>query len=145
MWRNYVICVLIGLLLAVSASSVMLLRQMRTAQSDANTQRQRALAAEATSAALQQQRPTSAPATGNPVVTTTSTPAALGAVPLAAPTLVPAPTVASADSPVLQQIQADVVKLRGLQLKSSVPIQFLDQAALQRLYVDRFNQDYLPS
>jgi hypothetical protein len=167
MWRNYVICVLIGLLLAVSASSVMLLRQTQLAQSDASTQRQRAVAAEATSSALRQQRPTSAPTptsaatrssaptpssaqatnsapvTGNPIVTPTS--AAFGAPPLAAPTLVPAPTVTSADSPVLQQIQADIVKLRGLQPKTSVPIRFLDQAALQTLYVDRFNQDYSPS
>jgi hypothetical protein len=35
--------------------------------------------------------------------------------------------------------------LRGLQPKIDVPVRFLDQAALQRMYLDRFNQDYLPS
>jgi hypothetical protein len=45
----------------------------------------------------------------------------------------------------LQQIQDQVATLRGLQPKRDVPLRFLDQAALQRYFVDRFNQDYLPN
>jgi hypothetical protein len=59
-------------------------------------------------------------------------------VPTSVPTITDAATL-------LQQIERDVVILRGLQPKVDVPVRALDQAALQRLYVDRFNQDYLPS
>ena len=55
MWRNYVICVLVGLLIATSLSSLTLLRQSQTTQSQTDQVRQRAVAAEATSASLQQQ------------------------------------------------------------------------------------------
>ncbi|HEY2596709.1 MAG TPA: hypothetical protein VGK33_22675, partial [Chloroflexota bacterium] len=92
---------------------------------------------------------------GNAIVTppaanagATPTPRSVSVAPAAAaPTTiaVPAPTVTSGDSPVIQQIETDVVNLRGLQPKNTVPIQFLDQNALNGLYVDRFNQDYLPN
>src|SRR6516164_7299287 len=81
MWRNYVICVLIGLLIAVTVSSIVLLRQTQTTQSDLNSLRQRAVAAEATSSSLQQQvdqrsraTPTTA-ASGNASVGADATPA----------------------------------------------------------------------
>jgi hypothetical protein len=151
MWRNYVICVLIGLLVAVSASSITLLRQNQVAQSDANGLRQRAAAAESTRTSLQQQldqlssTPTTQPR-GNPIVT--PTPRSVSVVPVAPlPTpAAPAPGIAvtNGDSPVLRQIESDVANLRGLQPKTAVPVQLLDQAALQKLYLDRFNEDYLP-
>src|SRR5438105_13161620 len=56
MWRNYLICVLLGLLLATSVTSITLLRQSTAVQSDADRLRQRAVAAESTSASLQQQQ-----------------------------------------------------------------------------------------
>ncbi|MBV9577412.1 MAG: hypothetical protein JO057_02355 [Chloroflexi bacterium] len=196
MWRNYVICVLIGLLIATSLSSLTLLRQTQTTQSQTDQLRQRAVAAEATSSSLQQQVNArsggSVTDTGNPIVTPSSagsnsgsnpTPPAgnaivtqpasnanpsTGAAPIGnapassnTPTpqsvsiantaprpttaAVPEPTVTSPDSPVLLQIESDVVNLRGLQPKDPVPIQFLDQTALDNLYADRFNQDYSPS
>jgi hypothetical protein len=148
MWRNYVICVLIGLLIATSVSSLVLLRQSQVIQADLSSSRQRAVAAEATRSSLQQQldqrtaaAPTSAPA-GNAIVTSTPQPVTAPTAP-AAP--VPTLSVTSSNDPVLQQIEAQVVQLRGLQPKESVPIQMLDQAALQRMYMNRFNQDYLPS
>ena len=55
MWRNYVICVLIGLLIATSVTSLNLFRQTQSDQSANAALRQRALAAEATSSAVQQQ------------------------------------------------------------------------------------------
>src|SRR5207244_6859426 len=60
---------------------------------------------------------------------------------------VPVPTVAvsGGDAALLQQIETNVATLRGLQPKAQVPLRFLDQPALQRYFVDRFNQDYLPS
>jgi hypothetical protein len=166
MWRNYVICVLIGLLIAVSVSSIVLLRQTQTSQSDLNSLRQRAVAAEATSSSLQQRvdqgasaRPTSA-ASGNAATTPTSaplgnaivgaagtpTPRSVAVAPTTRP-VVPVPTLAipSSGDPALQQIEAQVVALRGLQPKAAVPVQMLDQAALQRLYLQRFDQEYLPS
>jgi len=153
MWRNYVICVLIGLLVATSLSSLVLLRQSQTTQADLNGFRQRAVAAEATRTSLQQVvdqgAPTSAPA-GNPIVSPNATPTPVSvsaAAPAPTRQVAPVPTLAinSSDNPVLQQIEAEVVDLRGLQPKVAVPIKMLDQAALQRMYADRFNQDYLPS
>ncbi|MDQ6670589.1 MAG: hypothetical protein M3069_07515 [Chloroflexota bacterium] len=132
MWRNYVICVLIGLLLVSTGGSVVLTRQVITTQADADRLRQRLAASESARASLQQQldRLASAQTPGAP-----ATPGA------------PVPTVAvggSADQAVFQRIEDDVAGLRGLQPKSQVPLRFLDQAALQRYFVDRFNQDYLP-
>jgi hypothetical protein len=168
MWRNYVICVLIGLLIATSLSSLTLLRQSQTTRSQTDQLLQRAVAAEATSASLQQQvdglkGATPTPEAGNAIVTpaagnpkaasapgsgATPTPQSVAVAPVAPrPTIAsaPAPTVTSADSPLIQQIESDVVSLRGLQPKDPVPVQFLDQHALNKLYLDRFNQGYLPT
>lgn len=134
MWRNYVICVLIGLLLVSTGGSVLLTRQMLAAQADADRLRQRAATAESARAGLQQQLDQLKVATPG----ARATPAAVAA---------PAPGIAigGPDRAVLQQIEDEVSGLRGLQPKSEVPLRFLDQAALQRYFVDRFNQDYLPS
>jgi hypothetical protein len=131
MWRTYVICVLVGLLIAAAVGSAALVRQASSAQSDADRLRQRLVAAQSTQTALQQQVDQINLATPGP---RTSTPAGV-------------PTVAAATSveTVLQQIEDQVVSLRGLSLKSPVPLRFLDQPALERYFVDRFNQDYLPS
>jgi len=143
MWRNYVICVLIGLLLATSVSSVTLLRQSTAVQSDADRLRQRAVAAESTTTSLQQQIDRSQAAAATPAAQTVSTvPAGPRATPVAAPA--PAVGVIGPDSPILQQIEDNVATLRGLQPKSPVSVRLLDQSALQRMYVDRFNHDYLP-
>src|SRR5438876_11235717 len=55
MWRSYVICVLSGLLVVSTGGSVLLMRQVVSAQSDANRVRQRLAAAESAQASLQQQ------------------------------------------------------------------------------------------
>jgi hypothetical protein len=154
MWRNYVICVLVGLLIAVSLGGLNVLRQNLTTQSQTDQLRQRAVAAEATSASLQQQvtqlQSAATPDAGNRIVTqaaVTPTPQSVSIANIAPrPTTVaaPAPTVTSADSPVLQQIESDVVNLRGLQPKNPVPIQFLEQTALNNRYLDQFNADYSP-
>jgi hypothetical protein len=117
MWRTYVICVLIGLLLVSTGGNVLLTRQLLAAQTDADRLRQRLANA-----------PTPAPTTAP-----------------AAPA-VPQPTIAASlpDRLPLQQIEDQVAVLRGLQPKAQVPVRFLDQAALQQYFVDRFNQDYLP-
>ena len=116
MWRNYVICVLIGLLLVSSGSSVVLLRQVMATQGEVDRLRQQVRQAAAA--------PTTVPA------------------PLAAP--VPTIQVSGADTALLRQIEADVASLRGLQPRAAVPLRFLDQQALERYFVDKFNQDYLP-
>ena len=133
MWRYYVICVLIGLLLVSTGGSVLLTRQMLSAQSDADRLRQRVAAAESAQASLQQQidqlksaRPVRARRRGVPRPD-------------------PDRRHGGPDRALLQRIEDDVSGLRGLQPKSQVPLRFLDQAALQRYFVDRFNQDYLPS
>jgi hypothetical protein len=140
MWRNYVICVLIGLLLATSVTSLNLFRQTQAQQSDTTALRQRAVAAEATRSSLEDQLDQRNGATPTPQAVNI-----VPAAPRSTPVAAPAPTVTSGDSPILKQIEADVVKLRGLQPKSTVPVKLLDQTALQRLYLDRFNEDYLPS
>ena len=116
MWRNYVISVLIGLLLVSSGSSVVLLRQVISTQDEVARLRQQARQV------------------ANPTAT---------AVPVAAP--VPTVQVSGADSALVQQIEGDVAGLRGLQPRASVPLRFLDQQALQRYFLDKFNQDYLPN
>jgi hypothetical protein len=125
MWRNYVICLLIGLLLATSVSSANLLRQTQSQQAELNSLRQRVAAAST--------EPTATPQTVSiaPVGT---------AQPTSAP--LPEPTVTSADSPIIQDIEAQVATLRGLQPKQAVPILFLNQQALRQKYLQRFNQDY---
>jgi hypothetical protein len=139
MWRNYVICVLIGLLLVSSGSSLVLLRQVITTQGEVDRLRQQVRLA--TSAAAP--NPTAAAAT--PV----ADPAAAAATPVADPTgsvVAPLPTVAVSglDTALLSQIETDVASLRGLQPRAPVPLRFLDQQALQRYFLDKFNQDYLP-
>jgi hypothetical protein len=132
MWRTYVICVLVGLLIAATVGSAVLVRQAGSAQSDADQLRQRLVAAQSTQASLQQQ--VDQINLGTPGPRTSATPAAA------------VPTVAAVTSveDVLQQIEDQVSTLRGLTLKSPVPLRFLDQQALARYFVDRFNQDYLP-
>ena len=154
MWRTYVICVLIGLLLvATSLSSLTLLRQSPDTASRRPTScasgpspprrparacSSRSTGSSATARGRQRHR------AATPAATATATPQSgrhRQHRRRAPPPSPPAPTVTSADSPVLQQIETDVVNLRGLQPKSDVPLQFLDQAALSQLYfVDRFNQ-----
>ncbi len=137
MWRNLLICVLIGLLIATSSSSLYLLRQSSAAQADAAAQRQRAVAAESTRTSLQQQP---APA-GDQIVQQPAT-----SVPAGAPRITaPVPTVSATGSDVnslLQQIEANVINLRGLQPKTVVPVKMMDQTSLQALYLQQFNNDY---
>jgi hypothetical protein len=132
MWRTYVICVLIGLLLVSAGSDVLLLRQTLVQQADNDRLRARLAAAEGNQNALRQQIDQLKLAAASPT---------------ANPPAVPLPTVAVAPSDLapLQQIQRDVAFLRGLQPKQDVPFQFLDQAALHRYFADRFERDYLPS
>lgn len=131
MWRTYVICVLIGLLLVSSGSSIVLLRQVITTRAEVDRLRQQ-LRLAATPSAVS-------------AVSTVSTVSGVSGV--ATTPAVPAPTVtlSSSNTELLQRIETDVATLRGLQPKSSVPVRLLDQAALQQFFVDRFNQDYLPS
>jgi predicted membrane-bound mannosyltransferase len=53
MWRTYVICVLVGLLIAAAVGSAALVRQASSAQSEADGLRQRLIAAQSTQTALQ--------------------------------------------------------------------------------------------
>jgi hypothetical protein len=120
MWKSYVISVLIGLLIVSIGLNVALTRQVATTQSDTDRLRSRLAAVAATATAF---------------------------TPALAPTRIGVPTltVRGVDRALLQQIENDVVALRGLKPTGDVPLQFLDQAALQRYFVDRFNRDYLPS
>jgi hypothetical protein len=135
-WRTYVICVLLGLLLVATGGSVVLTRQVLSAQADADRLRQRVAASESAQSKLQQQldQLSRAQASGG---TTSPTPSAVGAP-------VPTVDVSGPTRALLQRIEDQVAGLRGLQPKNQVPLRILDQAALQRYFVDRFNQDYLP-
>jgi hypothetical protein len=57
--------------------------------------------------------------------------------------VVQTPVISTSD--LLRQIESDIAALRGLQPRTDVQVHFLDQAALQRLYLDRFDRDYEPS
>jgi len=136
MWRTAVILVLVGLLVVSTGGNVFLLRQALDAQStraEADRLRQRAVAAEATRGTLQseiEQMRSATPAAGGPAV--------------------PVPTVAAQpqagpDRALLQRIQGQVARLRGLQPKSEVALHFLDQQALQKYFLENFERDYLPN
>jgi hypothetical protein len=137
MWRTYVICVLTGLLLVSTGSSILIMREVVSVQADADRMRQRMVAAEGAQANLQQQidQLKAAQASGAPQPQPTPSVAA-----------VPVPTVAAPASAqsTLQQIEDEVAGIRGLLPRNQVPLQFLDRQALQRYFVDRFNADYLP-
>jgi hypothetical protein len=141
MWRTYVICVLLGLLLVSTGGDVLLTRQVLGQQSDVDRLRARLTAAETQQSNLQQQidqlkaASPSAGGAGGPAAPAPSAPLA------PVPTLV----ISGSDRALLQQIEDDVSGLRGLAPLRDVPLRFLDQAALQRYFVDRFNADYLPS
>lgn len=132
MWRTYVICVLIGLLLVSTGGNVLLMRQVLQAQSDTAQVQKRLAAAESAQNNLQAQIDQLKVAAESQAAT---------------PTKVPLPTVApnGVSEALLKQIESDVAGLRGLEPKRDVPLQFLDQQALRRYFVDRFNNDYLPS
>ncbi|HEV7662365.1 MAG TPA: hypothetical protein VGQ62_02425 [Chloroflexota bacterium] len=136
MWRTYVICVLVGLLLVSTGSNIWMTRLLISQQSDSDKLRARLTAAETQQNRLQQQL--------DQLQTS-------GAVPRPTPSTapgVPVPTLGTAggvDRAVLQQIEDDVAGLRGLAPLRDVQLRFLDQSSLQRFFVDRFNQDYLPS
>jgi hypothetical protein len=131
MWRTYVICVLVGLLLVSTGGNVLLTRQLLAAQADSDRLRQRVGTVESDRATLQQQLDQLKTGARSTPSTTAS----------------PVPTIVAglSDRVLLQQIEDQVAVLRGLQPKSQVPLRFIDQTALQQYFVDRFNQDYLPS
>ncbi len=135
MWRTAIIVVLIGLLLASAGGNALLTRQMLSDQTDSDRLRARAVAAEATRGALQSQieqlraQPAPSPVPG-----------------AAAPAAAPRPTVAAGpDRALLQRIQAQVVRYRGLQPNADVPLRFLDEAALRQYFLNNFERDYLPN
>lgn len=132
MWRNYVICVLVGLLLVSSGSSVVLLRQNMGLQQQLD--QLKVAAAQPTTSAV-----------ALPAATPLPTAETRGGLSPRAQAIAPLPTVGVAGLDALQKIENDVSSLRGLQPKTTVPVRFLEQSALNRLYLDRFNQDYLPS
>ena len=152
MWRTYVICVLVGLLLVSTGSNILMTRQLLAQQSDTDKLRARLTAAETQQNRLQQQLDqlqiaggtagSGTTAQGTPGTVAGQTGAGAPAAPV--PTL-GASTASGVNGALLQQIEDDVTGLRGLAPLREVPLRFLDQAALQRFLVDRFNQDYLPS
>ena len=130
MWRTYVICVLIGLLLVSTGGNVLLMRQVLAVQSDTDRLRSRLTATESAQNSLQQQLDQLKVATPGARVT---------------PAAVPTVAVSGPDRSLLQQIQDDVAGLRGLEPKREVTLRFLDQNALTGFLINRFNNDYLPS
>src|SRR3954451_19372155 len=123
MWRNYVICVLLGLLLVTSGTSVLLLRQLLSNQADVSRLQTRLAGAEAAQNALQQQADRQPADTSRPA-------------PLALPTITIGPT----EQATLQQIETDIAGLRGLPPQSELPLRFLDTNGLHNYFVDRFNR-----
>ena len=133
MWRTYVICVLVGLLLVSTGGNVLLMRQVLATQAETERLRSRLVATESAQNSLQQQ-------IDRLKIANPPTP---GARP--GPAAVPAPAIPGLDAALLRQIETEVAGLRGLQPRSDVPLHFVDQAALQRYFVERFDNDYFPS
>ena len=127
MWRNYVICVLIGLLLVSTGGDVLLWRQAATAQAEAERLRAQVRSAQDQINDLQAE---------NEQLKLAPTPQA------------PAPTVAAApqdaNTSLLLAIQTQVSRLRGLTSKGNVNFRFLDHDALRSYFVQKFGRDYLP-
>ena len=122
MWRVVVILVLIGLLVVSTGGNVLLMRQTVSTQAEADRLRQRAVAAEATRGALLEQRK----AVGAQFAGVSA-------------------TSAGPDRALIQRIQQQVARLRGLQPKSEVTLRFLDQNSLRSYFLQDFERDYLPN
>ena len=133
MWRSVAIVLLAGLLIGSTGANVVLLTQLRESQSEAGQLRQRALSAEQDRADLQNQLS----ANSNSASTPTAAPApSVNATPGA---------TAGPDQALLQRIEQQVSRLRGLTPKSQVPLRFLDQQGLSQYLVQNFDRDYLPN
>ena len=156
MWRTYVILVLIGLLLVSTGGDVLLLRQMVSSQAEMDRLRARARNAEDQAAGLQSRvnelaaapTPASGAATPASGAGTPASGAAAAPTPgVAAPTVTPgsAASTAGPDRALLQRIEDQVSRLRGLRPKAEVPLRFLDHDALQHYFIQNFNKDYLPA
>jgi hypothetical protein len=141
-WRTVVILLLVGLLAVSTGANIMLTRQMLSDQTESDRQRARAVVAEATRGALQtqiEQMRSQAQAAPSPAA------ASVAATPGARPAA-PAPTIAAGpDRALLQTIQSQVVRLRGLQPKAEVELKFLDEPALKQYFLTNFERDYLPN
>jgi hypothetical protein len=157
MWRSYVICVLIGLLLVSTGANILLLRQNLAQQTEADQLRARLTAAQtqanraaavtvATAAPAGGAGPVgSAPATSAAATPATATSASATPGAVGAPVPGPGASVSSPDHAELGAIEDQVAGLRGLAPQREVPVKQLDQAALQQFLVNRFNADYLPN
>jgi hypothetical protein len=143
MWRSYVICLLLGLLLAAGAGSVVLTRQLLAAQAEGARLRQQMTAAQSAQASLQQQldqlKIDQAAGVSSSTAGASGSTATVPSVPL------PSIGISAPDRALLQQIEDQVAGLRGLEPKTQVPLHILDQSTLRQYFQDRFNQDYLPS
>jgi len=138
MWRTWAILVLVLLLAGSVGGNALVYGQARAASADVDHQRARALAAEQGQNTLQkrvdqltaqnQRLQAAAPAAPLPTVD------AAGAAPM--------PLPPGFDQDLLLRMEGQVEVLRGLRVKSPVPLKLLDASGLHAYFVDNFNRDY---
>src|SRR5919205_4189266 len=136
MLRGLLLLIVTPLLVVSVAGNLLLFKQGQSTSEEAAHLRQRAIQAEQalnsqTTALQSQPQSTAGSGLNSPAV----------AAP--APSLSASPPLAGAG--LVDTVLSEVQALRGLRPTASVPVKFLDEAALKTILMRRFEQDYLPT
>jgi hypothetical protein len=140
MWRSFAILAMIALLLVSVGSNVFLYQQAGSNKADADRYRARlqeersALEARINELSAENERLKTTP------------PAAQSSPAMPTPTVGSSPpSSAGPDRSLLDRIEDQVMRIRGLRRKTDVPLRVLDRDALRNYFVQTFERDYLPN
>src|SRR5919204_3310831 len=140
MWRPFAILVMIAFLLVSVGSNVFLYQQAASNKADADRYRARlqeersALEARINELSAENERLKTTP------------PAAQSSPAMPTPTVGSSPpSAAGPDRTLLDRIEDQVMRIRGLRRKTDVPLRVLDRDALRSYFVQTFERDYLPN
>ncbi len=134
MWRTFALLTTAAFLLASVAGNVVLFRQAAENAASAQATRDRLTSSQEERAALEAR--VNELSAENQRLRLTPTPAAP----------VPSPTAGAigVDRTILQRIEDQVARLRGLPRKGDVPVEFMSRSALRQYFISSLDRDYLP-
>lgn len=140
MWRTFALLTALGFLLVSVGGNAVLFQQAAANRADAESLRGRVRT-------LLEERNSLEARTSQLSAENDSLKARAPAPNAPAPSITPGATPASAgpDRSILQRIEDQVSRLRGLASKQPVPVRFLDRTQLRQYFIRSFEEDYLPS
>ncbi len=138
MWRTLALLAAVGFLLVSVVGNVALFAQAAANAAEAATYRERLQVSQEERAALEA-RVNELNAENQRLRVAVPTPSA------SAPAPPPGPGGAGPDRSILQRIEEQVSRLRGLPKRAEVPLRFLDREALRQYLVASLDRDYLPA